>query len=286
MPRGGDTAGTRRRLRPGRRCRGPGARRRTAWCVAGAVAKLAGRRPARPHARIGSVPSPQGAPIPACCGQGLRGPLGHTLVGAEWARPQGGGAQAALPPAPRPGHSAASGWDGPPGPVEPTQGRRRHEGEMSLPLCPLLSAFLRPALFGGRLLHPPGMGGERESQSWIGGRGPQGPRWGAVATLGVSFGNSGPGVVGMTGGLIRGQGAPMGREASLVESIVPAGGPVKLDSGLVPDKSHRRHRSPGGTLHLHPLEPGTGWRGCRQGGRSSPACQLAGSRAQRPRLRG
>ncbi|XP_060158713.1 EF-hand calcium-binding domain-containing protein 4A [Globicephala melas] len=41
MPRGGDTVGTRRRLRQGHRCRGPGARRRTAWCAAGAVAKLA-----------------------------------------------------------------------------------------------------------------------------------------------------------------------------------------------------------------------------------------------------
>lgn len=177
--------GTRRRLRQGRRCRGPGARRRTAWCAAGAVAKLAGSRPARPPARVGPAPPVTARRAdPRVSRSGAPGPLGTRTAGAEWARPQGAGAQAALPPSSpaRPQRSFRLGWS--PGPVEPARGRRRREAETSPPLCPLLSAFLSPALFGGRLPHPPGMGGERESQSWAGGRGPEGSQVGGCRHAG------------------------------------------------------------------------------------------------------
>lgn len=189
--------GTRRRLRQGHRCRGPGARRRTAWCAAGAVAKLAGSRPARPPARIGprnprhrqARRSPR--VDPRVSWSGAPGPLGTRTAGAEWARSQGAGAQAALPPGSPawPQRSFWLGWS--PGPVEPARGRRRREAETSSPLCPLLSAFLSPALLEvasripqewvGRENHSPGLGGKDQ-------RVPGGglsPRWGlALGTLG------------------------------------------------------------------------------------------------------
>ena len=62
-------------------------------------------------------------------------------------------------------------------------------------------------------------------------------------------------------------------------STVPAGKAARLDPE-VPDKGLGRPRGPGWTLHLPSVGPQVGGRGCGQGGRSQPACQLAGGGAQ------
>lgn len=150
-------------------------------------------RPVPPPALAPQPPSPPGAPIPACRGQGLRGPLGHALQGQSGLGPRVWGLRQPFPPPPRsparPQRSFRLGWS--PGPVEPARGRRRREAETSPPLCPLLSAFLSPALLEvasripqewvGRENHSPGLGGEDQR---VPGRGLS-PRWGlALGTLG------------------------------------------------------------------------------------------------------
>lgn len=141
-----------------------------------------------------------GSQKPRCC-WGLQGsgvPLSNSCTLVYGAKSECLGAQAALPLAPRPGHSAASGWDGPlvpwslqvAGGVQHPPGEGRCEGEVSLPLCPLLSPFLRPALFGDHLPHPPGIWVGRENHSpGLRGEDPRVPGWGVLPRWGLALGS-------------------------------------------------------------------------------------------------
>ena len=145
--------------------------------------------------------------------------------GAQWQGqgrlgPQGVGAQESSPlSAPRPGHSAASGWDGPrvpgsqgaAGGVECSRwaggGLARAGGVVSAHVPSSRPSSDPPSLSVAP--HPRQYGWGGESQSWTEGRRPQGPRSGGDATLGAGFGKfGGQGFAGTRGGLMNGQGTP------------------------------------------------------------------------------